>query len=344
MQSRSYLIEGLPKGDSMKKSLKVMVMTLTSSLILSVGQPVSAQTTSHPSLTLVNDWIQRTYNEVAYSIQNDLQYNNVYTIRWGDTLSTIAKAMRMSVAEVMALNNIDNPNHIVAGRSLYLTQQVDAPQTENSGTESNERSLLVDTASFNQNPTETEEATVIEQPTYVEETTVEETYVETTAEEAYVEETAEVTTEIAETIPEVVTELTQEPVTTVEVVETESLWQEETTEETTEVTTVDTSATQNLSAREAFDQLAAQKGLSASEIEGWAYIIQRESGWNHTISNPTSGAYGLPQALPGNKMASHGEDWATNPYTQLAWMYDYMINRYGSVQGAIDFWHANHWY
>lgn len=302
------------------------MMTLTSSLILSVGQPVSAQSTSHQSLTLVNDWIQRTYNEVAYSIQNDLQYNNVYTIRWGDTLSTIAKAMRMSVAEVMALNNIDNPNHIVAGRSLYLTQQVDAPQTEISGTESNERSLLVDTASFNQNPTETEEATVIEQPTYVEETTV--------------EETVEVTTQITETIPEVVTELTQEPVTTVEVVETESLWQEE----TTEVTSVDTSATQNLSAREAFDQLAIQKGLSASEIEGWAYIIQRESGWNHTISNPTSGAYGLPQALPGNKMASHGEDWATNPYTQLAWMYDYMVNRYGSVQGAIDFWHANHWY
>lgn len=306
------------------------MMTLTSSLILSVGQPVSAQTTSHPSLTLVNDWIQRTYNEVAYSIQNDLQYNNVYTIRWGDTLSTIAKAMRMSVAEVMALNNIDNPNHIVAGRSLYLTQQVDAPQTEISGTESNERSLLVDTASFNQTTTEADEATVVEQPTSAEETSV--------------EETVEVTTQIEETIPEEVTELTQEPVTTVEVVETDSLWQEETTEVTTEVTTVDTSAPQNLSAREAFDQLAIQKGLSASEIEGWAYIIQRESGWNHTISNPTSGAYGLPQALPGNKMASHGEDWATNPYTQLAWMYDYMVNRYGSVQGAIDFWHANHWY
>ena len=279
MQSRHNLFyRRIAEGDYMKKSFKVMMMTLTSSLILSVGQPVSAQSTSHQSLTLVNDWIQRTYNEVAYSIQNDLQYNNVYTIRWGDTLSTIAKAMRMSVAEVMALNNIDNPNHIVAGRSLYLTQQVDATQTEISGTESNERSLLVDTASFNQAVTETEEVTVAEQSVYVEETTVE---------EATVEETAEVTSQITETIPEVVTELTQEPVTTVEVVETESLWQEE----TTEVSTVDTSATQNLSAREAFDQLAAQKGLSASEIEGWAYIIQRESGWNHTISNPTSGAY-----------------------------------------------------
>lgn len=337
MQSRyNFFNRRIAEGDYMKKSFKVMMMTLTSSLILSVGQPVSAQSTSHQSLTLVNDWIQRTYNEVAYSIQNDLQYNNVYTIRWGDTLSTIAKAMRMSVAEVMALNNIDNPNHIVAGRSLYLTQQVDAPQTDVSELESSERSWLVDAASFNQTTTETEEVTVVEQPAYVEETTVE----ETSAEETYVEETTEVTTEIAETIPEVVTELTQEPVTTVEVVETESLWQEE----TTEVSTVDTSATQNLSAREAFDQLAIQKGLSASEIEGWAYIIQRESGWNHTISNPTSGAYGLPQALPGNKMASHGEDWATNPYTQLAWMYDYMVNRYGSVQGAIDFWHANHWY
>lgn len=97
--------------------------------------------------------------------------------------------------------------------------------------------------------------------------------------------------------------------------------------------------------REAFNHIVVEKGLTQYEINGWASIIQRESGWNTTVWNAAgSGAYGLPQALPGNKMASHGDDWQTNPYTQLSWMYDYMVNRYGSIQGAVNFWNANHWY
>lgn len=93
-----------------------------------------------------------------------------------------------------------------------------------------------------------------------------------------------------------------------------------------------------------FYEICAEKGLSQTEIDGWAYIIKRESNWNVTNVNSSSGAYGLPQSLPGNKMATHGADWQTNPYTQLYWMYDYMVNRYGSIQGAVDFWNANHWY
>lgn len=98
------------------------------------------------------------------------------------------------------------------------------------------------------------------------------------------------------------------------------------------------------SASDAFYQIASEKGLSESEINGWSSIINRESGWSVYAQNPYSGAYGLGQALPGSKMASYGSDWQSNPYTQLSWMYDYMVGRYGSIQGAVDFWNANHWY
>lgn len=98
------------------------------------------------------------------------------------------------------------------------------------------------------------------------------------------------------------------------------------------------------SAQEAFAKITAEKGLSADEIAIWSWIINRESGWNHTAMNPYSGAYGLPQSLPAEKMASHGSDYRTNPETQLRWMYDYMVNRYGSISGAKAFWDVNGWY
>ncbi|MBR7679157.1 transglycosylase SLT domain-containing protein, partial [Streptomyces daliensis] len=73
-------------------------------------------------------------------------------------------------------------------------------------------------------------------------------------------------------------------------------------------------------------------------------IVHHESGWNHTATNPSSGAYGLVQALPATKMASAGSDWKTNPTTQLSWGLDYMNERYGSPCAAWDFWQSNSWY
>ncbi len=73
-------------------------------------------------------------------------------------------------------------------------------------------------------------------------------------------------------------------------------------------------------------------------------IVSRESGWNHTATNSSSGAYGLVQALPASKMASAGSDWKTNPATQIKWGLDYMNSRYGSPVGAWDFWQSHHWY
>ncbi|MGN2641220.1 hypothetical protein ACTD5D_34665 [Nocardia takedensis] len=73
-------------------------------------------------------------------------------------------------------------------------------------------------------------------------------------------------------------------------------------------------------------------------------VITRESGWNVFALNWGSGAYGLGQALPANKMFTHGWDWAFNPLTQIRWTYDYMVDRYGGPDQAWEFWQRNHWY
>lgn len=95
-------------------------------------------------------------------------------------------------------------------------------------------------------------------------------------------------------------------------------------------------------AREAFEQITADLGVTGSEKQIWADIITKESGWNVYATNPSSGAYGLPQSLPGNKMASVGDDYLTNPYTQLIWMYKYVHERYGSFAGVN--WYSRGWY
>lgn len=85
-------------------------------------------------------------------------------------------------------------------------------------------------------------------------------------------------------------------------------------------------------------------GYSESDFSAAVYIITRESGWNPTATNASSGAYGLAQALPGSKMASAGADWQTNYQTQFKWFVSYCNGRYGSLAGAYNFWLANHWY
>lgn len=73
-------------------------------------------------------------------------------------------------------------------------------------------------------------------------------------------------------------------------------------------------------------------------------LVSRESGWRVNASNRSSGAYGLPQSLPGSKMASAGADWQTNPVTQLRWMTGYVNARYGGFCQADAFQRANNWY
>ncbi|HVN10834.1 MAG TPA: hypothetical protein VMT69_01985 [Kineosporiaceae bacterium] len=73
-------------------------------------------------------------------------------------------------------------------------------------------------------------------------------------------------------------------------------------------------------------------------------LWDRESGWNYQAYNPTSGAYGIPQALPGSKMASIAPDWRTNPITQITWGLGYIAERYGTPCEAWAHSQATGWY
>ena len=80
--------------------------------------------------------------------------------------------------------------------------------------------------------------------------------------------------------------------------------------------------------------LMVQFGFAPTQ---WRYLDAlwtRESGWDHLAENPSSGAYGIPQSLPGTKMAVVGPDWRTNPDTQIRWGLAYIAARYGNPQGA----------
>lgn len=90
--------------------------------------------------------------------------------------------------------------------------------------------------------------------------------------------------------------------------------------------------------------IAQQKISNSAEFSCFDKIVSHESGWNPNATNTSTGAYGLVQALPANKMASSGSDWKTNPETQIDWGVKYMNDRYGSACGAWSHWQANGWY
>jgi SLT domain-containing protein len=91
-------------------------------------------------------------------------------------------------------------------------------------------------------------------------------------------------------------------------------------------------------------QQIAARIVPANQLASFNKIISRESSWKVNAVNRKSGAYGLPQALPGSKMASAGKDWRTNPTTQIRWALKYMNTRYGSPNAAWAFWRTHHWY
>ena len=73
-------------------------------------------------------------------------------------------------------------------------------------------------------------------------------------------------------------------------------------------------------------------------------LWDRESGWNVFAENPYSGAYGIPQALPGVKMATAGPNWRTSPRTQIRWGLNYIRGIYGSPRRAWNHELATGWY
>ena len=85
-------------------------------------------------------------------------------------------------------------------------------------------------------------------------------------------------------------------------------------------------------------------GWEASEINPLISLWNRESGWNPSAHNGSSGAHGIPQALPASKMASEGSDYYTNGNTQIRWGLNYIKNRYGSPSAAWGHFCSYGWY
>jgi hypothetical protein len=89
-----------------------------------------------------------------------------------------------------------------------------------------------------------------------------------------------------------------------------------------------------LTPREMAQQLVAERGWKAVQFTCLNKLWTRESGWDPHEENRSSGAYGIPQSLPGRKMASAGADWRDNPLTQIKWGLSYIADRYSTPCAA----------
>ncbi|RJL34147.1 transglycosylase SLT domain-containing protein [Bailinhaonella thermotolerans] len=91
-------------------------------------------------------------------------------------------------------------------------------------------------------------------------------------------------------------------------------------------------------------RLVLRRDWSMRQFRCLEKLWSRESGWNHRAVNRSSGAYGIPQALPASKMSRAGSDWRTNPATQIRWGLSYVTKRYGTPCRAWAFFTAHNWY
>ncbi|MFC7649806.1 hypothetical protein ACFQX6_62795 [Streptosporangium lutulentum] len=91
-------------------------------------------------------------------------------------------------------------------------------------------------------------------------------------------------------------------------------------------------------------RLVSRRAWSHSQFRCLDSLWTRESNWNHRAYNQSSGAYGIPQALPGSKMGGSGGDWRYNPFTQIHWGLNYIKSRYGSPCGAWGHFQSSNWY
>jgi Transglycosylase SLT domain len=89
--------------------------------------------------------------------------------------------------------------------------------------------------------------------------------------------------------------------------------------------------------------MASRYSWGAGQFSCLNSLWNHESGWNPHAANP-SGAYGIPQALPGSKMATAGGDWRDNPATQIAWGLSYVKSTYGTPCGAWSAFQSKGWY
>jgi hypothetical protein len=98
------------------------------------------------------------------------------------------------------------------------------------------------------------------------------------------------------------------------------------------------------SPKEVAARLVAARGWSDTQFDCLVTMWTHESSWDYRATNPSSGAYGIPQSLPGSKMAAYGSDWRTNPTTQIKWGLAYIESRYSTPCGAWSFWQSHNYY
>ncbi len=115
----------------------------------------------------------------------------------------------------------------------------------------------------------------------------------------------------------------------------------EATEDVTEGVAIDVAPG---SAQAIAAEMVAARGWGSDQFDCLVSLWERESGWEVDAQNASSGAYGIPQALPGSKMASAGDDWRTNPATQIEWGLGYIEERYDDPCGAWSHFLDRNWY
>ncbi len=86
------------------------------------------------------------------------------------------------------------------------------------------------------------------------------------------------------------------------------------------------------------------RGMGDDEFDCLVALWNRESHWNVYAGNPSTGAYGIPQALPGSKMASAGPDWQNDAATQITWGLGYISGHYGNPCSAWSHSQSSGWY
>jgi hypothetical protein len=90
--------------------------------------------------------------------------------------------------------------------------------------------------------------------------------------------------------------------------------------------------------------MAERYGWGSGEFSCLDTLWEHESSWDPHAENSSSGAYGIPQALPGSKMSTYGSDWQSSPVTQIEWGLAYIRQSYASPCGAWSVWQSKGWY
>jgi len=94
----------------------------------------------------------------------------------------------------------------------------------------------------------------------------------------------------------------------------------------------------------AYNYMLSKYNWNGKQFACLVTLWNRESGWRANAHNSSSGAHGIPQSLPGNKMAKFGKNWKTDPQVQIRWGLHYIKNRYGTPCSGLNHSYSYGWY